>query len=308
MATNRNVSIDAVKGLCLLHMLFLHLSIIYGSINFAGKGAGLYFHLMEFFMVPFYLFSGYFFSPKSSSSEFIYKKAKKLIIPLAFWSAISLPFYYLYQFLFLGYVNWGQPFELFTMIGSLASNDALWFLFSLFFVNVIFYFVVMKVRKEVLLFSFAMLCYAWACLDSYHLPCYFSSSNISLGLVYFYIGYQIKKTDTSYEFLNYKSFSVALIVFVAISIFNPQWMQIVTLDQSEGLFTLNLFYALAGTYILWFLLSKFSKTQILSYFGRNSMTYYVWHMIPLRLIYDPVVKTYCPEMAYWQYVLVGGGA
>lgn len=307
MNANRNDSIDAVKGLCLLHMLFLHLSIIYGIINFSGDGAGIYFHLMEFFMIPFFLFSGYFFSQKLELKDFLKHKAEKLIIPLAFWSIISLPVFYFYQYLSLGYIHWFEPFKMFISIGSLSSNDALWFLFSLFFVNVLFYYVASKLKNEKLLFGFISLCFVYATLDRYFLPCYLSSSNISMGLVYFYIGYKVGIWSKTKEILNWYLFTIALAIFVLISIFDPQWMQIVTLYQSEGLFTLNLFYALVGTYILWFLLSKFSKTQILSYFGRNSMTYYVWHMIPLRLIYDPIVKTYCPEMTYWQYVLVGGG-
>ena len=307
MTDERSSSIDSVKGLCLLHMLLLHLTIICGSVNFNGDGAGLYFHLMEFFMIPFYLFSGYFFSSRKPFKEFVKYKARKLLVPLAFWSIVSLPLFYASRYLVNGNIQWAEPFKMFLSIGSLYSDSTLWFLFSLFFVNVIFYIASKKLQNERLLFLFIVLCFAYALLDRYILPCYFSSSNISLGLVYFYIGYKMKMLNERKEVIDVRCFVVVLLIFILISIFNPQWMQIVTLTQTEGLFTLNLVYSLSGTYILWFLFSKLPNSKILSYFGRNSMTYYVWHMIPLRLIYDPIVKIFFPQASYGQYVILGGG-
>lgn len=304
MSRDRNYAVDMVKGLCLLHMLLLHLAIVSGAINFKGERAGLYFHLMEFFMIPFFFFSGFFFTKKDSFSSFVLYKAKKLIIPLIFWSLISLPVFYVYQYLTIDNIQWSEPFIMFLSIGSLSSNDALWFLFSLFFVNVIFYFVKTRIGNEKFLFLFISLCFIYALIDRYYLPCYFSSSNISLGLVYFYIGHKTREINE--DVLDFKYMLLALIVFVLISIFNPQWMQIVTLYQPEGLFILNLFYALAGTYILWYIFSKLSSLPILSYFGRNSMTFYVWHMIPLRLIWDPICKAYYPQIPCCQYIAVGG--
>ncbi len=305
MASNRNTTIDEVKGICLLHMLLLHLLIIHGTIDFTGTGAGLYFHLMEFFMIPFYIFSGFFFSNKRGFKEFISHKARRLLVPLLFWSAISLPFYYLFQYYTHGFVQWEQPFPLFFTIGSLSSNDALWFLFSLFFVNVIFYFVSTKLKNERLLLLFVIACFIYACIDRYYLPCFFSSSNISLGIVYFFIGYKLKTTQ--FNFLHWKYLLLPVVLFISISFFDPQWMQIVTLYQPEGFFTLNLVYALSGTYILWFVFSRLPHIKLLSYFGSNSMCFYFWHMIPLRLIFDPIIKNYMPHISSVQYALMGGG-
>ena len=302
----RNGSIDAVKGICVLHMIYLHLSIIYGLIDFKGNGANLYFHQMEFFMIPFYLFSGFFFTKKLSFKDFINHKSKKLLIPLLFWSVISLPIFYLYQYLLIGDVDWISPFKMFKSIGSLSSNDALWFLFSLFFVNVIYYYVTDLLKEERLILGFIVLCFCYSCLDRYVLPCYFSSSNISMGLVYFYIGNKLKEYSVKKDIFNYKFLVTAILVYLLVSLFNPQWMQIVTLYQTEGLFTLNLLFALSGAYILWWVLSKLPTISILSYFGKNSMTYYVWHMIPLRLIWDPIIKNEYPNMPYYQYVIIGG--
>lgn len=306
MTGSRSLSIDSVKGFCLLHMLLLHLVIIYGAINFEGEGAGLYFHLMEFFMIPFYLFSGYFFSSRKTIREFVKHKARKLLIPLAFWSIVSLPVFYLSRYLVNGSVQWAEPFHMFVSIGSLYSNSPLWFLFSLFFVNVIFYIATQTLQNEKLLLLFIALCFTYALLDRYLLPCYFSSSNISLGLVYFYIGYKLKTINERKDVLNLWWFAIAGILFILISIFNPQWMQIVSLTQTEGLFSLNIVYALSGTYILWFIFSKLPSSRLFSYFGRNSITYYVWHMIPLRLIYDPFMKECFPQVSGVQYVALGG--
>lgn len=307
MQVKRYTSIDSVKGFCLLHMLLLHLSIINGEISYNGDGSGIYFHLMEFFMIPFFLFSGYFFSAKKDYKEFIAYKAKKLLIPFVFWSAVSLPVYYISRYLITGEINLLGPFPQFIRIGSLASNGPLWFLFSLFSVNIIFYIVLRNIKNERLILLFVILCFIYALVDRYYLPCFFSSSNISLGLVYFYIGYKLRGQQENVNVLSFRNFVIAVFVFVLISVFNPQWMQLVELSQSEGYFLLNMPHALSGTYILWYLFSKVPSMSIFSYFGRNSMVYYVWHMILLRFIYDPICKMECSQMSYYQYVIVGGG-
>ena len=301
----RNEAIDAVKGVCLLHMLFVHLSIIYGAIDFCGNGAGFYFHAMEWFMVPFYLFNGYFFSQNKHFMVFIKLRAKRLLMPLFFWSLVSLPFFYLCQYLSDGYITWKEPFYMFIQICSLSSNDALWFLFSLFAVNVIFYVVSMIIKNEKYILSFIILCLLYAYLDRYYLPCYFCSSNISIGLVFFYIGYKFRVVEN--KLMNKNILVLAIMIFLAIFHFDPQWMQIVTLYQSEGYFSTNILYALTGTYILYFVMTKLKYRKLFSYFGHNSMTYYVWHMIPLRLVWDPICKEYFPHISYGQYVVLGGG-
>ena len=302
--TSRNGAIDAVKGVCLLHMLFVHLSIIYGAIDFCGNGAGLYFHIMEWFMIPFYLFNGYFFSQKNNFKSFITSKAKRLLTPLLFWSLISLPFFYFWQYNTHGFIEWKEPFLMFIQICSLSSNDALWFLYSLFAVNVIFYVVYIYTKNEKIVLSFIILCLLYAYVDRYCLPCYFSSSNITIGLVFFYIGHKFRMVEN--KLMKKKILLLSITIFIAITYFDPQWMQIVTLYQSEGYFSLNILYALTGTYILYFVMTKLKYINMFSYFGHNSMTYYVWHMIPLRLIWDPLCKEYFPQISYSQYVVVGG--
>lgn len=303
----RNKSIDSVKGLCLLHMFLLHLSIIYGVMDFQGEGASTYFHLMSFFMTPFFLFSGFFFSSRKEPKKYVIHVFRKLIIPWAFWSIVSLPVFYMYQYIEFSEVNWLEPYYMFIQIGSLASNDALWFLFSLFWVNVIFYFVDRYAKKELYKACFILLCFVYACLDSWKLPCFFSSSNISLGLVYFYLGYKFRYLYESYNVTHLRWFVLSVVVFTTISVFDPQYMMIVTIYQSKGNFILNLFWSLSGTYILWYVFAKLKNCPILSFIGKKSMTLYVWHMIPLRLILYPLMKRYYPAASYCEYILIVGG-
>lgn len=307
MNKTRNNAIDAVKGICLLHMLLLHITIVYGLTNFSGEGANLYFHIMSFFMIPFFFFSGFFFSMREELKVFIKHKAERLIIPLIFWSLISLPLYYLFNYLVNGNMYLLAPFRLLIKIGSLGSNDALWFLFSLFFVNTIFYLVSYYLKSGKKVFGFIALCFIYALIDRYKLPCYLSSSNISLGLVYFYLGYKVKEISKEREIINVNYFIIAVSVFILINIFDPQYMMIVTLTQPEGSFILNLLFSLCGTYILWFIFYKIQRTPVLSYIGSHSMSYYVWHMIPLRLFVDPVLKAYYPDISYGEYLVFGGG-
>ena len=60
-------------------------------------------------------------------------------------AVVSLPFVYCKDYLLIDVnvwgVKWFEPFTFVLPLGCLHSNDALWFLSSLFLVNVIFFIV-----------------------------------------------------------------------------------------------------------------------------------------------------------------------
>ncbi|UVS08640.1 hypothetical protein NXY26_01045 [Parabacteroides distasonis] len=100
--------------------------------------------------------------------KYIRSKVKKFIIPLITWSVISLPFVYCKDYLLTNIntgVKWLEPFTFVLPLGCLRSNDALWFLSSLFLVNVIFFIVNRRLSGK-RLFVFILLCYLYSFVDS----------------------------------------------------------------------------------------------------------------------------------------------
>jgi hypothetical protein len=57
----------------------------------------------------------------------------------------------------VGGVKWFEPFTFVLPLGCLHSNDALWFLSSLFLVNVIFFIVKKAFRQKAVCVYFALL-------------------------------------------------------------------------------------------------------------------------------------------------------
>lgn len=304
----RDYSIDSVKGVCLLHMFVLHIFIIYGFFDAKGAASEFYFNALSFFMSSFYFFSGFFFKSPENGNEmkYIRSKVKKFIIPLITWSVISLPFVYCKDYsltdINMEGVKWLEPFTFVLPLGCLRSNDALWFLSSLFLVNVIFFIVNRRLSGK-RLFVFILLCYLYSFVDSKILPCVFNSSNVSLGIVYFYGGYMFRKASMKYSIFRVWYFILACVLYVLIMTFDPQYLMFVSLGQVRGYYILNLVFSISGIYILWFVFKKLPRISLFVYFGEHSMSLYVWHMIPLRLVLDPLIKYYYPECPFILYFI-----
>ena len=79
--------------------------------------------------------------------------------------------------------------------------------------------------------------------------------------------------------------------------FDPQYLMFVSLGQVNGYYILNLVFSISGIYILWFVFKKLLRISLFVYFGEHSMSLYVWHMIPLRLVLDLINKVVLSRMS-----------
>ena len=131
---------DWIRGTMILWMLIYHISLNYGRVVFGVPEEGVsVFTFMSFFMATFYVGTGYFFSCKKDFKSFIRDKAKKIGIPYLTFSIWGILIFELYNLIANG--HWGD-FNLIRGIiatGAIRANGPLWFLFSLFFCNIIYY-------------------------------------------------------------------------------------------------------------------------------------------------------------------------
>lgn len=66
MEKKRCKYLDCLRGLAVLWVVIHHISLNYGVIKYGVCGEGItIFKLFSFFMVPFYIISGYFFNVKN---------------------------------------------------------------------------------------------------------------------------------------------------------------------------------------------------------------------------------------------------
>ena len=126
--------IDIAKCLCIFLIVLWHYSTGL-DINFWGSP-----YLIIFELPMFYFISGLFFKPQDSCSEFIKKKANSILIPFAFFY-LSVTFF-LANISLIKHGGIGA-FQLDLLWAFLEEkpmwNIPLWFLWSLFVVNVYFY-------------------------------------------------------------------------------------------------------------------------------------------------------------------------
>lgn len=100
--------LDLMRGFLILYVVFVHMSLTNGYITFGNHKGHVVFDIFSFFMVPFFINSGYFFCScinKNTNSkrkialikDYVIRKVKKLLYPWAFWSVVSLAVFYIYR-------------------------------------------------------------------------------------------------------------------------------------------------------------------------------------------------------------------
>lgn len=136
---NRIAYLDQIRGLMILWMLVVHISLNYGITSFdMAVTSTTAFTLMSFFMTPFYVFSGYLFSNQRNIYEFTINKVRKLLIPYVVFTLFGIGIYEAYSLVEEGTVHKQFLFS-FVPTAAFTTNTPCWFFVSLFLVSEIYY-------------------------------------------------------------------------------------------------------------------------------------------------------------------------
>ena len=130
---------DWIRGCMILWMLIYHISLNYGIVTFGvQEGRFSPFTFMSFFMAPFYMISGYFFSSQETFPHFLLRKVKTLLIPyitFSIWGIIIYEAFCLFTNGHLGSLQLSQAIP----TGGIRANTPLWFFISIFICNTVYY-------------------------------------------------------------------------------------------------------------------------------------------------------------------------
>lgn len=292
-AKKRIEYIDLAKGICILLVVWLHIT---DSVKFAGLGeTDIVTKYCLAFLMPLYFFlSGMFFKTDGHGWNFILKKINNLLVPFLAFNLISCILGYILISLGLGnfgrvasYCGW-QSFFYFVN-GEVYLNQPIWFLLCLFEVNVIYYCVHLLTKGNVLV---KMLIVSVVGIAGYilmfdlgvWLPCFMSKAMYFLP--FFVMGKVVRKYSTlliDSKGLKYDigAFFIALFVFVLLSpVSNILFAKFNMLNFYVCGFT--------GT-IMVLLLSKIvKKVPAVSYIGRYSIVtlclHYYYYPIILKFL------------------------
>ncbi|MGE6631935.1 acyltransferase family protein [Bacillus sp. NPDC077027] len=276
--------VDAAKGIGILLVVMAHVPTSDTFKQF----------IYSFHIPLFFLLSGMMFQPKSLSAiAFIQKKAKSLLLPYLYFSIITYVFWFsVTRFFAFKHQTDIDPFVPFTGIflsnadhSRLTHNPAIWFLTTLFIVEVLFFFLHRLAKgKTSALLSLTILCggigYVTTLYLHQSLPW---NVNVTFTAVVFYsIGYLAK-----HVFVELKSDPTLLLCtgLLMTSGYIQSFNTRIDMRVND-LGHIFIFYlcALLGSAAVIYMSFKLKQSSILTYLGRNSIVILVLQFVGIDIV------------------------
>lgn len=274
---NRQVHLDNVSGLMICYMMLMHI-LLWKKIPLTNDS--LWLEPLKFFMFWFFFKSGMFFRLKTTKEKII-GGARKLLVPFLVFSILGylLSVYHLCASSDTNWVHYVlTPMKELVLAGSIGGNDVLWFLTSLFLVQVLFNELVKRSVKPWLMVVVPLLI-AFAChVFGISKPEYLA--NVSIGMAMYSFGYLLR--ELQYE---KRVFLMAFAVYVLIMLVCPSHIDLRTnVLNNGGYYILALLFSMAGCVSINYIFKRLPVIPIINYIGRKSMDFYVMHMLVLGVV------------------------
>lgn len=294
---------DWIRGCMILWMLIYHISLNYGRVVFGvPECRPTAFTFMSFFMAPFYMISGYFFSSNKGFKNFFHNKVKKLLVPYCLFSIWGVIIFELFSLFISGQLKSLQLSEAIPT-GGLRQNTPLWFFVSLLFCNIIYYCLTKMggVARHFMVF----MCFVLAFMTSGERQ-FLGYGNVLLGIPFMHFGFNLQKYKG--RLMNPFWAIVALIIYLAISIKAPQRLEFVRNILVQGDYMLNFLFTLSACFFLWSVSQKWKHDNMIGksliYIGRNSLVFFAFHRPVLNWIIEPLVFFVFPNASYYLFLPV----
>ena len=221
------------------------------------------------------------FTPRKIINNYSFGGGQKLLVPLAIYSFLGHIIQCFKLFVNDDY-NWKHyfltPIKEFVCTGSVTGNHPLWFLFSLFFVQLLFNELYVRKIKPQFIFIISIIIPIVLYYNSIsNLPIYLT--NVPLGLSVYTLGYILKNRQ-----FDKKLISIAGIIYLGVILFYPSHLifRSNTLN-SGGNYLLAIIFSLAGCVVFNNIFKFLPNCRVLQFIGQHSMTYYVTHWVILNV-------------------------
>lgn len=288
--------IDTAKGLCMVLVVLFHVEIA-TDVHLPIDN-----YVQIMFMPLFYFLSGMFFKDYGNPKEFYRKKINSLLVPfLFFYTTTSLVIPKIMQLL-INYdiknpITWKSLWAF--IYPEMFTNSPIWFLLSLFIVNILFYYINKFVQmydlkhKPSVTIAVCFLCgilgYCFYYLGI-NLPSYIDSSLTALP--FFCLGYVINRYSS---WLNYNKkcdrynwfILMILVVFTYFGAYDTA--SYIHNTYNVDVFSLYIF-GFSGLSSLVLFCKLIHNIPLVSYWGRYSLIILVFHQ-PLIKIYLGILKS-----------------
>lgn len=267
--------IDLAKGICITLVVIGHCGV---SIPIPG---------WEIVRMPLYfILSGLFFKDYGGLANFAIRKTNKILIPFLFFYLVGCLGFYLIKYLTPSLLITDARGILDMFNNRQFFNGPIWFLLCLFWCNLIFCIISLKVRKESIRILLTCIIGGIGCfLGNQHIFIPLFIDVAFTALPFFVFGYYLKKTEILYP-NKYDKYNILIAVFFyLISVYlsqNTTYRLSLHYNGLEGWST----YLLGITSVLsiLFLCKIIKRVWLISYMGRYSIILLCTH----HLIYRPI--------------------
>lgn len=291
MASKRIEWLDSLRGFAMLLVVLGHVS---------AMSSDLVLWIYSFHMPLFFIISGVVFrySKYTSLKECMLDKTKKLLLPYVFLFAINIPFWY---------INWkvlgnSSATPIGMLEGFLAANHALgymtstvlWFLPCLFLVSVLFWGLVhLDATKNVRLEGTIILCFlaAWFLTSFSESPAVWHWKTVPVATVFYWMGYQFGRVWKQFESrldgiggpeygAVYPLIAIGFLALGTMAAFVNGKISMHMNSYNNMTLMLASSFALSLGFAMLFI--KLPKIWLFDYAGKNSITFFGFHIALLR--------------------------
>ncbi len=289
--------IDIMKGVCIILIVGIHISF--------GIFPGQFNAMLQAFRVPLYYFlSGLFFKDYGGFGEFTRKKTNNILVPFLFFYLIACGLSIVCcELLHLddkGMLSeswqWSYLLDPLT-IREYHYGAVLWFLPSLFEVNIIYYLMQRYLsQKAIYIVAGGLSFFGWYCPHlGIYLPLMLDTAFVALP--FFILGCKFRQIDALKK-TKYDRLGLVLILPVMVILYFFAVNMSILHQRYPGYFNLYLLSSVAM--ITLFLFAKnLPKIPVISYIGRYSIIVLGTHtliLVPIRMLYFKYLGEH-----YWVY-------
>lgn len=289
MQSRRLKYIDIARGIAIILIVLGH------TITYSQNCRTIYKIIYSFHVALFFVISGYTYKIKIKEkfSTFFKRKFIRIMIPYYIWAFLFIiPFLIFgsstgdaigasYSFLELKKII----FNVFYANGNLFAlkqNSALWFLPSLFSMEIIYYFIIKKSDGNKKLVLLLLLLEIFISLISYKFLKFVFPFGINTCLhlgIFYHIGYLMRKNnilDLSY-FKNILIFGIITFLGIIFALLN--YRVVSAIDYAYGNLYLAFFSGIFLSLSIFMISIKIRKNVLLEYVGRNTMGILIFHKL-----------------------------
>lgn len=287
----RNSSLDVLKGIGIISMVMGH----------SNMGSLFEIYIAGFHMQLFFIISGFLYKPERYPrfNKYLKRKLTTIVVPYLFFAIITIIVCQVINIVSdHEYFTWNQYFRgiLFGNQAIFPITGAIWFLQSIFWIEIAYYFIE-KIKSDIGS-SIVILALLGASvvlsINNISLP--FSMDSALSGIVFYHIGFLLSKTDlmNRAKWLRNPHVAIWLIVFLLniVMIYVNRTVNPRTCEYSfVPLYYIN---AVVGTWC-WYIIVKFVNTRgraflikitnIIEYIGLNSIVFLGINQLVIKGLY-----------------------